>query len=80
MRSILATMAIVTLTMMATTVLADRETEDYSETINMFKENATVVSFFDSAYGYAVFPKIAKGGLMYEASIGGQKYGFEPIE
>jgi hypothetical protein len=27
--------------------------------------------------GVAVFT-VAKGGLMYEASIGGQKYGYKP--
>jgi hypothetical protein len=34
----------------------------------------------DSAYsdGTAVFT-IAKGGLMYEASVGGQKFSFVPI-
>jgi hypothetical protein len=34
---------------------------------------------FDAAYeqGVAIFT-MAKGGLMYEASIGGQKFTFEP--
>ena len=30
------------------------------------------------AYGVAVFTQ-TKGGLMYEASVGGQKFSFEPI-
>jgi lipid-binding SYLF domain-containing protein len=29
--------------------------------------------------GMAVFP-VAKGGLMYEASIGGQKFGYQPLK
>jgi len=31
------------------------------------------------AHGVAVFT-VAKGGLMYEASVGGQKFGFQPFE
>ncbi len=55
--------------------LADREVEDYSKTINMFKENATVASYFSSAHGYAVFPTIGKGGLGIGAARGkGQVY------
>lgn len=33
----------------------------------------------DYSRGLAVFT-VAKGGLMYEASIGGMKFGYEPIE
>ena len=54
---------------------ADREVEDYSESIGMFKKNETVAPYFGSAYGYAVFPTIAKGGLGIGASHGkGQVY------
>ena len=54
---------------------ADREVEDYSETIGIFKKNDTVAPYFGSAYGYAVFPTIAKGGLGIGASHGkGQVY------
>jgi len=57
------------------TAIADREVEDYSEAIGMFKENTTVAPYFGSAYGYAVFPTIAKGGLGIGASHGkGQVY------
>lgn len=64
-----------TLLTLSGTAVADREVEDYSETINMFKENATVASFFGSAYGYAVFPTIGKGGLGIGAAHGdGQVY------
>ena len=55
--------------------LAEREVEDYSDTIDMFKQNPTVAPFFDSAYGYAVFPTIGKGGLGFGAAHGaGQVY------
>jgi len=63
------------LLLLTTVAFADREVEDYSETINMFKENATVASFFSSAHGYAVFPTIGKGGLGIGAAHGdGQVY------
>ena len=45
-----------------------REVQDYSSTINNFKQSSDVAPFFDSAYGYAVFPTIGKGGLGIGAS------------
>ena len=54
---------------------AKKEVEDYSETINAFKEYPQSAPFFGSAYGYAVFPTIGKGGLGIGASHGkGQVY------
>ena len=40
------------------------------------KSNATVAGGYYK--GYAIFT-IAKGGLMYEASVGGQKFSYRPI-
>lgn len=37
--------------------------DDYSETINAFRNAGETSSFFESAYGYAVFPTIGKGGI-----------------
>lgn len=52
-----------------------REVEDYSSTINDFKQSSDVKPFFDNAYGYAVFPTIGKGGLGIGAAHGkGQVY------
>lgn len=54
---------------------AGREVEDYSETINAFKESSQAGPFFAATYGYAVFPTIGKGGLGIGASHGkGQVY------
>jgi len=54
---------------------AARNVEDYSETINNFKKSSDVVDFFDTAYGYAVFPNIGKGGLGIGGAHGkGQVY------
>ena len=49
--------------------------KDYSETIDNFKSIEAVAPFFGSAYGYAVFPTVGKGGLGIGASHGkGQVY------
>ncbi len=49
--------------------------EDYSETISEFRQIATVSPFFSSAYGYAVFPTVGKGGLGIGGAYGkGQVY------
>jgi lipid-binding SYLF domain-containing protein len=37
--------------------------EKYQETINTFKQSDTGKQYFATAYGYAVFPTIGKGGL-----------------
>lgn len=75
MKNILTPVMALTLLLTTGAALADREVEDYSETISMFKENATVAGFFGSAYGYAVFPTIGKGGLGIGAAHGdGQVY------
>jgi lipid-binding SYLF domain-containing protein len=49
--------------------------EDYSSTINVFKQSPQVQPYFKNAYGYAVFPTIGKGGLGIGAAHGkGQVY------
>jgi lipid-binding SYLF domain-containing protein len=37
--------------------------DDYAETIEVYQKSDEVQPFFKSAYGYAVFPTIAKGGI-----------------
>ena len=49
--------------------------EDYSSTINVFKESPAVQKFFKNSYGYAVFPTIGKAGFVVGGSYGkGQVY------
>jgi lipid-binding SYLF domain-containing protein len=43
--------------------------DKYEETIQIFKNAGDSATFFDSAYGYAVFPTIGKGGI----GIGGAR-------
>ena len=37
--------------------------DEYTDTIALFKEAGASASFFKNSYGYAVFPTIGKGGL-----------------
>jgi lipid-binding SYLF domain-containing protein len=49
--------------------------EDYSSTINVFKDSPAVKTFFNNAYGYAVYPNIGKAGFVVGGSYGkGQVY------
>lgn len=49
--------------------------EDYSASINAFKKAKETQPFFKSAYGYAMFPKIGKGGFGVGGAYGkGQVY------
>ena len=49
--------------------------DEYSGTIKVFKGSPLIKEFFGNSYGYAVFPKIAKGGLGVGAAHGnGQVY------
>lgn len=49
--------------------------DDYSDTINIFKNAGESGAFFKRAYGYAVFPSIGKGGIGIGGAHGsGQVY------
>jgi len=73
LRRSLILMIVLTLTLVSAGFA--REVQDYSSTIDNFKQSSDVAPFFDSAYGYAVFPTIGKGGLGIGASHGkGQVY------
>lgn len=49
--------------------------DSYSNTIDTFKSSPQVQPFFKSAYGYAVFPTIGKGGIGIGGAYGkGQVY------
>ena len=49
--------------------------EDYSSTINVFKQSPQAQPYFKNAYGYAVFPTVGKGGLGIGGAYGkGQVY------
>lgn len=54
------------LAMAAVPVMAD----SLSDTIEVFKKSPAVRPFFDTAYGYAVFPVVGKGGLFIGGAYG----------
>jgi len=59
---------------LAVTAEAQR-VRDVSDTVEMFRAIPQVAPYFESAYGYAVWPRIARGGLGVGASRGrGQVY------
>jgi lipid-binding SYLF domain-containing protein len=44
--------------------------DSYSDTVGLFKNAGDSSGFFGTAYGYAVFPTIGKGGLVVGAAHG----------
>lgn len=44
--------------------------DDYSDTIELFKEAGASKGFFGNSYGYAVFPGIGKGGFVVGGAHG----------
>jgi len=44
--------------------------DDYSKTVEIYKDSPTVQPFFKSSYGYAVFPLVGKGGFVVGGSFG----------
>ena len=52
-----------------------QEVKDQSSTIAEFSKAPAVAQYFESAYGYALFPTIGKGGIVIGAAHGsGQVY------
>lgn len=69
----------------ATTAQAQRN-RDAAPTIELFQSISEVAPYFQSAYGYAVWPRIARGGLGVGASrgrgqvfVGGQLVGYSRL-
>lgn len=81
-RHVLTALAILGL---AATAHAQR-VRDVSETVELFRNIPQVASYFESAYGYAVWPRIGRGGFGIGASrgrgqvyVGGQMTGFSTL-
>jgi lipid-binding SYLF domain-containing protein len=67
--------AVLVIIVMIFTFSSASAAEDYSSTINVFKQSPQVQPYFKNAYGYAVFPTIGKGGLVIGGAYGkGQVY------
>jgi len=44
--------------------------DEYTDTINLFKNAGQSAAYFNNAYGYAVFPTIGKGGVGVGGAFG----------
>jgi lipid-binding SYLF domain-containing protein len=66
LRRLMPFLTLLLLVLPHTSVLAD----EYSDTISVFKEAGESGDFFKSAYGYAVFPTIGKGGIIVGGAYG----------
>lgn len=100
MRQLLGVAAVTLIgSVLATPLQAQKESElrEVEQVIATFVEkDPDMQGWFDTAYGYVVFPNVGKGGLgiggahgnglaykgglMYEASVGGQKFDYEPFD
>jgi len=49
---------------------ADKKAENYANTIKIFKDSPVGAEFFKTAYGYAVFPTVGKGGVGIGGAFG----------
>lgn len=59
---------------------AASQTKDYSYNIQVFRNSPAVKPFFDSAYGYAIFPTIGKAGFVVGGAYGkGQVYRHDEV-
>jgi lipid-binding SYLF domain-containing protein len=66
---------LITVSVAVFAIAAAAEVEDYSSTINVFRESPAVAKFFENSYGYVVFPTIGKAGYVIGGSYGkGQVY------
>jgi lipid-binding SYLF domain-containing protein len=54
--------SIITVALLSFSVSAARA-DEYSDTVNLFKNAGESAAFYKNAYGYAIFPTIGKGGI-----------------
>lgn len=63
------------LSLLLVSISAFASADEYQTTLQNFKQSHETKRFFNSAYGYVVFPTIGKGGLGLGAAFGkGQVY------
>ena len=56
-------------------VLNSAHADNYTKTIEVFRQSDAVKPFFETAYGYAVFPTVGKAGFVVGGAYGtGQVY------
>ena len=61
--------------LVANSALWAKEVEDFSKTLDLFKQHSLINKYLDSAYGYALFPLVGKGSFIVGYTRGtGQVY------
>jgi len=55
---------------LSASIASASESDPFSQTIEIYKKSPQTQPFFESAYGYAVFPTIGKGGFVIGAAAG----------
>ena len=66
LKPLISILAILLIALPVSSVSAD----EYDDTISIFRNAGASGSFFQSAYGYAVFPTIGKGGFVVGGAYG----------
>ena len=66
LKRLLSVLAVLLLALPVSSAWAD----EYSDTVNLFKNAGESGNFFKTAYGYAVFPTIGKGGVGIGGAFG----------
>ena len=67
---------LITLSVLLAVLVASHSTalaDSHADTIALFSQSPAVKPFFESAYGYAVFPMVGKGGILFGATYGNGK-------
>ncbi len=68
-------LAIIVMGVLFANISIASEVEDYSSTINVFQQSLQLHPYFESNYGYAVFPTVGKGSFGIGGTYGrGQVY------
>ena len=60
----------ISVALMLAVAFSPARADDYSDTIKIFKDAGESGKFFNTAYGYAVFPTIGKGGFVVGGAYG----------
>lgn len=61
---------LISLVLLIPFILQPAAADDYKDTVKMFKDAKAPQAFFDSAYGYAIFPTIGKAGFVIGGAYG----------
>jgi hypothetical protein len=74
-KDIFTLLTIILMGVLVANISTAAEVEDYSGTIDVFRQSLQVQAYFESSYGYAVFPSVGKASIGVGGTYGrGQVY------